>query len=403
MYQTNQSQNQNNKLQNDEQSQDVDDNIIVSNDTKPQERKGHDIGEVEADSDKKNETLGNMSQTQQFNERNFGKSDLRETTSKILGSISRINEDYKSSYPAMFYNYGPGYDLDKEMAKVNLEDNKTELKKEKDQEIRLTSNVNYNSNPQSSACSYYDYKKSNLEEQLYKSNEFTSNTNKFKDSSNTLNQSYTYENIGRSYIRQERVVSPTRSNRFCDSSINEVPKSNFDYLYEKYLSPRRYLYAEPTLYSPTYCRKIESPRYRPYRSPIVYRPYVSYISPRRLYVSPYRVTSPLKYRSPFRDTAVLSNSEKFNLNKTANSTNLAYFLSDIINNEIATEKIKEELCLKVDASLEDIFSLFDIRRVGHISILDFKDTLLDLNLYPNMDDIKLLYKRFDKDMDGKLR
>lgn len=401
MDQTNQS--QNNKLQNEEQNQD-NDNIIVSDDIQPQERKGHDIGEIEADSDKKNETLGNISQTQQFNDRNFGKSDLRATTSKILGSISRINEDYKSSYPTMYYNYGPGYDLDKEMAKVNLENNKTEIRKEEDQDNRLTSKVNYNSNPQSSACGYYDYKNSNLEEQKYQSNEFSYKTKNFKDSSNTLNQSNTYENIGRSFIMQERVVSPTRSNRFCDKSINEAPKSNFNYLYEKYLSPRRYLYTEPTLYSPTYCRKIESPiRYRPYKSPIVYRPYVSYVSPRRLYVSPYRVTSPLKYRSPLRETAVISTSEKFNLNKTANSTNLAYFLSDIINNEIAIEKIKEELCLKVDASLEDIFSLFDIRGVGHISILDFKDTLLDLNLYPNMDEIKLLYKRFDKDMDGKLR
>jgi hypothetical protein len=188
-------------------------------------------------------------------------------------------------------------------------------------------------------------------------------------------------------------------------SIYAEPKSNFDYLYEKYLSPRRYLYVEPSLYSPPCYRKIESPiRYKPYRSPIVYRPYVSYVSPRRLYVSPYRMTSPIKYRSPLRGEAViLSTSEKYNLNKTANSTNLAYFLSDILNNELSIEKIKEELCLKVDSSLEDIFGLFDIRRVGHVSILDFKDALLNLNLYPTMDEIKLLYKRFDKDMDGKLR
>ena len=103
--------------------------------------------------------------------------------------------------------------------------------------------------------------------------------------------------------------------------------------------------------------------------------------------------------SPLRQSYLIDNK---NNDRLAKSSNLALFLNDLISIDQGTETMKERLMYCCEISLNEIFNVFDCNGRSSVSIVDFKEVLTDLDLYPDLEDLKLLYKRFDLDMDGKL-
>lgn len=84
------------------------------------------------------------------------------------------------------------------------------------------------------------------------------------------------------------------------------------------------------------------------------------------------------------------------------SQNLATFLYDLVIVDSLSESNKESLSLRTDISLRDLFGIFDISKRNSISLVDFQDTLKKLEIYVPLPELKLTFKRFDNDMDGRL-
>lgn len=84
------------------------------------------------------------------------------------------------------------------------------------------------------------------------------------------------------------------------------------------------------------------------------------------------------------------------------SQNLATFLYDLVIVDSLSESNKESLSLRTDLSLKDLFDLFDISKRKSISLVDFQDTLKKIDIYVPLPELKLTFKRFDTDMDGRL-
>ena len=97
-----------------------------------------------------------------------------------------------------------------------------------------------------------------------------------------------------------------------------------------------------------------------------------------------------------------------NNNNNDNIFNLliSYFLEYlqlIIKKESKIQLIKESLCLREDIIPNELFLLFDKKQRGFISINDFKFICKNiLYLYPTIDQIKLVYKRYNINKKNKL-
>lgn len=72
------------------------------------------------------------------------------------------------------------------------------------------------------------------------------------------------------------------------------------------------------------------------------------------------------------------------------------------------EKFKSEFANISDFSCMEVFKLFDRHAKGYLALTDFKDSMRHLiqdSQYaqaPSTDDIYLIFKRYDRDQDGKL-
>jgi len=84
------------------------------------------------------------------------------------------------------------------------------------------------------------------------------------------------------------------------------------------------------------------------------------------------------------------------------SHNLATFLYDLLIVDSLSESNKESLSLRTDISLRYLFEIFDISNRNSISLVDFQDILKKLEIYVPLPELKLTFKRFDTDMDGRL-
>eukprot|EP00340_Litonotus_pictus_P010545 CAMPEP_0170539402 /NCGR_PEP_ID=MMETSP0209-20121228/103908_1 /TAXON_ID=665100 ORGANISM="Litonotus pictus, Strain P1" /NCGR_SAMPLE_ID=MMETSP0209 /ASSEMBLY_ACC=CAM_ASM_000301 /LENGTH=360 /DNA_ID=CAMNT_0010841321 /DNA_START=195 /DNA_END=1273 /DNA_ORIENTATION=+ len=78
------------------------------------------------------------------------------------------------------------------------------------------------------------------------------------------------------------------------------------------------------------------------------------------------------------------------------------FFLKVIQLDTSLNSIKQELFNKDDFNVELLFDSFDLSSTEKISITDFQEVLYDLNVFPSVADLKLIYKRFDRDSDGKL-
>ena len=77
------------------------------------------------------------------------------------------------------------------------------------------------------------------------------------------------------------------------------------------------------------------------------------------------------------------------------------YINLIIFNENKLEHIKENLMLREDLTLKEIFSLFDKEQNGYISIKNFQFICKKIfNLYPTSDQIKLVFKRYKRKLNN---
>ena len=81
---------------------------------------------------------------------------------------------------------------------------------------------------------------------------------------------------------------------------------------------------------------------------------------------------------------------------------LIEFLSNIIEKKSVLESIKENLCLKDDITLEDLFYDFDISKQHEIKMEDFLQVCKNFGIFPTSDQIYLLFKKYDLDCDKVL-
>ena len=66
-------------------------------------------------------------------------------------------------------------------------------------------------------------------------------------------------------------------------------------------------------------------------------------------------------------------------------------------------ELKDNLCLREDLSLKNIFCIFDYNKKNKILKKEFKIVCKKIfGLYPTSDQVNLVYKRYDKDKDNNL-
>lgn len=78
-------------------------------------------------------------------------------------------------------------------------------------------------------------------------------------------------------------------------------------------------------------------------------------------------------------------------------------LIDQINCEKDLEELKIELSLKEDFNLIDAFGLLDPSARGFVTPTEMREGLLDLGFRPSIDEVHLVFQRFNKDNDGRLK
>ena len=110
--------------------------------------------------------------------------------------------------------------------------------------------------------------------------------------------------------------------------------------------------------------------------------------------------------SPKRKKPIEKNYSNFSLNLTnfCNSPNeiLLQFFNNIIQTEIDIEKLKINLTLQSDFTIENGFKLFNINNRNFITENDFEIGLNRINLFPSNNELKLLIKKYDLNNNGFL-
>lgn len=96
-------------------------------------------------------------------------------------------------------------------------------------------------------------------------------------------------------------------------------------------------------------------------------------------------------------------SERISPLKESEEEQLAKALKIQMELDTDIECLKNDLALKSDFNLLDIFRIFDIREQGYITIGDFERVLREFNVFPSLEKLKLVFRRFDKDDDEVLR
>ena len=144
---------------------------------------------------------------------------------------------------------------------------------------------------------------------------------------------------------------------------------------------------------------------RRYYSPIRQNRTASYISPLKTR-SNYSSLSPLNTRANLFSTVNSLSPNRYYQrvnNEKVKAIHLAKFLNDLLYYDVETEAYRETLALKSDVNLENLFISFDYTGRNSISLVDFKEVLKeDLRIFVTLNELKLVFKRYDVDMDGRL-
>ncbi len=149
----------------------------------------------------------------------------------------------------------------------------------------------------------------------------------------------------------------------------------------------------------SYSKRYESPA----RSDIAYSP--SYTKP--VYSSPYSKSA---YQSTLAGSTYVPKKAEYVSSaisspskKRQAAASLAVALEEQIAQERRFERARQELVLQTDFNLMDGFRLFDYIGKGFVTLTEFCDGLRDLGIVASFSDISLLFKRYDRDSDGRLR
>lgn len=175
-------------------------------------------------------------------------------------------------------------------------------------------------------------------------------------------------------------TSPRREVNFNRSNLDEYSKLN-SYSPQKYQSPKK----EIILSSPER-RNIENLRAS---SNYTYNNY-----------SPRKTTSNYQIRSIDRFTQRPRNELYRNESIIIGITR---YFNDLIQIENRLEQAKENFILNQDARVNEIFKIFDKYSIGEIGIFDFKEALIKFDVFITLEEIKLVFNRYDSDRDQKLR
>ena len=82
---------------------------------------------------------------------------------------------------------------------------------------------------------------------------------------------------------------------------------------------------------------------------------------------------------------------------------LALTLKSLLALELDLEALKQELTILADFNLLDAFKVFDPHSQGQIYRGDFDEGLKILGLYHSKSEVEALFRRIDKNGDGKIR
>lgn len=82
--------------------------------------------------------------------------------------------------------------------------------------------------------------------------------------------------------------------------------------------------------------------------------------------------------------------------------NLARTLYEMIQTDNNLELHKQQLALKTDFSMHDVWAMFDLQAVGFVSRAQFEEVYLLYGLMTLTDEIKLAFQYYDRDKDSLL-
>ena len=120
-----------------------------------------------------------------------------------------------------------------------------------------------------------------------------------------------------------------------------------------------------------------------------------------LQVSPKRVDSPMRRTINTVDEGVISSSSRI---LTYEEEGFLDYLRLLLTAETEIEKCKNELAVKSDFNMEDAFCIFELEKRGYINNIDLKYGLNNyLNIFPSLNDIDVLIKRYGNSSNNTLR
>ena len=126
------------------------------------------------------------------------------------------------------------------------------------------------------------------------------------------------------------------------------------------------------------------------------------ILPQNLYLSPIKKN---KNKKNITYEINWNNEENYYFSKRPNNVKAINIFLEYINliifNENKLEHIKENLILREDLNLKEIFILFDKEHNGYISIKNFQFICKKIfNIYPTSDQVKLVFKRYKNQLNN---
>lgn len=136
------------------------------------------------------------------------------------------------------------------------------------------------------------------------------------------------------------------------------------------------------------------------------------ILPIRSHLSPQRNLNTSLNRSIDRTTTSPDRFRTTSMSRISNHTynylsieeeNFVSFLRNVIEIENDIEKVKLDLILRSDFNADDAFRIFELDARGYLTDLDFKFGLNSLDVFPTVEEITLLLRRYDLRGEGVLR
>jgi Ca2+-binding EF-hand superfamily protein len=88
--------------------------------------------------------------------------------------------------------------------------------------------------------------------------------------------------------------------------------------------------------------------------------------------------------------------------KDFSTYSLSKYFNDVMAIDAKTEVFRESLAAKPEVNLKDLFRIFDVSGKCCITVNDFREALKQFDVFFPMNDLKLVFKRYDNNMDGKI-